>query len=335
MIAPNIPSAPRARGLRGRAFVLGLALVLGLAGCGGAAEASLPIVHGLEKTLIRVGAQATAYPVALYIALAQGFFREEGLTVEPISITGADALPQIESGLLDISQANYVSTFRAVSRGKQVKLIADMFQAAPGTFALMVPKNSPIRTVADLKGRTILVNSLRNIATLAVTTQLRAAGLSEADVTFREMPSPEMGEAIHAGQADAGLIIEPFIAANRGALGFRTLADAMTGRTADLPVAGWMATGDWVLRHPKTMAAFQRAISKAQQLAASDRKTIETTLPMYTMIDAKTASEITLGSYPSRLDPARLQNLADLMLEYKYLRRPVDVLSMIVTHPDG
>lgn len=331
MIAPAVRN-PMAR----RLLVLAVVAVLVLAGCRGGEERPVtPARTGLEKTTIRVGAQATSYPVALYIAHARGFFAEEGLTVEPVTLAGADALSLVEGGVLDISQTNYVSTFRAVSRDKKVKVVADMFQAAPGTFALMVPKNSPIKTVADLKGRTILVNALKNVATLAVTAQLRAAGLSEKDVTFTVMPTPDMGEAIHAGQADAGLVSEPFVTANRGALGFRVLADPMSGPTAGLPLAGWMATDEWAVRHPKTLAAFQRAISRAQELASRDRSVIETTLPAYTLIDVKTASEITLGAYPSRLDPVRLQNLADLMLEYKYIRRPIDVTSVIATHPDG
>lgn len=317
---------------RRRALLLPAAALV-LAGCDGG-QAPPPPVKGLERTTILVGAQATAYPVALYIAQAKGFFQEEGLTVVPVTITGADALPQIESGFLDISQANYVSTFRAVNRGTRVKLIADMFHATPGTFALMVAKNSPITTVAGLRDRIILVNSRRNIATLAVTAQLRAAGLTESDVVFLEMPSPDMGEAINAGQADAGVITEPFITANRGALGMRTLADAMAGRTADMPIAAWMATDEWVLRHPRTLAAFQRAISKAQRLASGDRKVIEATLPTYTTLDARTAAEITLGAYPSRFDVVRLQNLADLMLEYRYLREPLDVTSVLATLPD-
>ncbi|NUP64015.1 MAG: ABC transporter substrate-binding protein, partial [Nonomuraea sp.] len=73
------------------------------------------------------------------------------------------------------------------------------------------------------------------------------------------------------------------------------------------------------------------AIAKAQQLASSDRKAIEEMLPKYTKIDAKTASVITLGTFPSELNENRLQKVADLMLEYKYLDSPVDVKSVIAT----
>ncbi|NJP98828.1 ABC transporter substrate-binding protein [Nonomuraea sp. FMUSA5-5] len=290
----------------------------------------------MEKTNITVGALPIPDPVSLYIANAKGFFKEEGLTVTPKTITGgAAAIPAIENGSLDISQTNYVSTFMAVSQGKKIKLVADMYQAAPNTFNIMVPKDSPIKTVADLKGKTVLVNNLKNIAQLAVTSQLKVAGLSETDVKFVEKPFPEMGNTIQSGQADAGWITEPFITANQSKFGFRKLVDTMTGQTADLPIAGWMATEEWASKYPKTLAAFQRAISKAQQLASSDRKEIEAMLPKYTQIDAKTASVITLGAYPSELNANRLQKVADLMLEYGYLKNPIDVKSVIAAPAAG
>ncbi|MEV0381617.1 ABC transporter substrate-binding protein [Nonomuraea sp. NPDC050643] len=323
--------------VRCRALVLGVSATLLFAGCGGNGEpAGSTGGNGLEKSTIRVGAMPIPDPASLYIAISKGFFKEEGLTVEPVPITGgAAAVPQIKNGQLDITQNNYVSTFLAVSTGEKFKLVADMYQAGPNAYNIMVPKDSPIKTVEDLKGKTILVNNLRNIATLAVTTQLKVAGLTEKDVKFAEKPFPDMGNALQAGQADAGWITEPFITANQSRLGFRKIADTMTGQTEDLPIAGWMATDEWVQKNPKTLAAFQRAIAKAQELASNNRKEIEAMLPTYTKIDAKTASVITLGTFPSALTANRLQKVADLMLEYKYLKSPIDVKSVIAAPSDG
>ncbi|WP_250574944.1 ABC transporter substrate-binding protein [Nonomuraea sediminis] len=326
------------RTLRVRALVLGVAAALSLAACSGSNEPSNSSANskGLEKATIKVGALPIPDSVALYIANAKGYFKEEGLTVQPVTIAGgAVAIPQVKSGALDISQTNYVSTFLAASAGDKIKLIADAYQAGPNTFNIMVPKDSPIKTVADLKGKTILVNTLRNIATLAVTTTLKTAGLTDKDVKFAEKPFPEMGNAVAGGQADACWITEPFITANQSKLGFRKLADTMTGQTEDLPIAGWMATDEWAQKYPKTLAAFQRAIGKAQALAASDRKLIEATLPTYTKIDAQTASVITLGTYPNALSVNRLQKVADLMLEYKYIQSPIDVKSVIAAPAGG
>ncbi|WP_246609272.1 ABC transporter substrate-binding protein [Nonomuraea rhizosphaerae] len=319
-----------------RALIVGVAVSLTIAGCGGSSETPSTGGNGLEKTTIKVGALPIPDPVSLYIANAKGFFKEEGLTVEPVTVTGgAAAIPMVKSGQLDISQNNYVSAFLAASKGEKIKLVADMYQAGPNAYNIMVAKNSPIKTVADLKGKKVLVNNLRNIATLAVTTQLKVAGLTENDVSFAEKPFPDMGQALDNGEADAAFITEPFITANQSTRGFRKIADTMTGQMEDLPIAGWMATDDWARKNPKTLAAFQRAIAKAQNVASTDRKEIEKLLPTYTKIDAKTASVITLGTFPSALSASRLQKVADLMLEYKYLDSPIDVKSVIAAPSNG
>src|SRR5690606_10046274 len=144
------------RTLRRRAFVAGVAVALTLTGCGGGDEtaSSTASAGGLEKTTIKVGVLPIPDPVALFIANKKGFFKEEGLTVEPVIITGgAAAIPQIKNSSLDIAQTNYVSTFAAVERGEKIKLVADMYQAGENTFNIMVPNDSDIKTVADLKGK--------------------------------------------------------------------------------------------------------------------------------------------------------------------------------------
>ncbi|MEV4888833.1 ABC transporter substrate-binding protein [Nonomuraea sp. NPDC055795] len=309
-----------------------LATTLALTACGGAEQAS---TGGLEKPVIKVGALPIPDAAALYIAQSKGYFKEEGLTVEPITIQGgAVALPQIKSGALDISHTNYVSTFLAASRGEKVKVVGDLYGAAPNTFDLMVAKDSPIQAVADLKGKTILVNTLNNIGTLAVTSTLKSAGVAPGEVKFIEKPFPDMGNALAAGQADAAWLTEPFITATQVQPGLRVLADTMTGPTAGLPIAAWMATGEWVAKNPKTLAAFQRAIGKAQKLAAGDRKAVEAVIPSYSKIDKTAVTKITLGSFPTDLDAARLQRVADLMLEFGYLKQPLDVKTLLVS-PTG
>lgn len=319
---------------RGSAIAVGLITALTLSACGGSEPATQATAGGggLEKTTIKVGNLPIPDPAPLFIAQAKGFFKEEGLTVEPVQITGgAAALPSIKSGALDISQTNYVSTFLAASKGEKIKIVADSYQAAANNFNLMVTKDSPIQAVAGLKGKTIFVNNLRNIGTLAVEATLKVAGLTAADVKFVEKPFPEMGDALVAGQADAAWLTEPFITATQNNLGFRKLADTMSGEMENFPIAAWMATDEWAQKNPKTLAAFQRAMAKAQALAAKDRKEVEAVIPNYTKIDAKTVSVITLGTFPTTLDAGRLQRVADLMLSYKYIESPLDVKPLLAS----
>ncbi|GAA3115158.1 ABC transporter substrate-binding protein [Planomonospora alba] len=321
-------------GLASRALVAGFAAMLALTACGGSdsetTAAATGGAGGLEKTQLTIGALPIPDSAALYIANKRGFFAEEGLTVKIETIQGgAQAQQSLIGGTLDATQTNYVSAFLATAAGNKMKIISDLYQSTPDSFNLMVPKDSPIKTPADLKGKKIAVNSLKNIGTLAVTSVLKTHGLTADDVQFMEFPFPDMGGKLEQGVVDAAWMTEPHLTAAATKLGARKLADTMTGPTADFAIAGVIVTEEFANENPKTVAAFQRAVGKAQQIAASDRKAVEEILPTYTKIDAATAAVITLGAFPTSLDETRLQRVADLMVEQGYLKSPIEAKSLL------
>ncbi|GIH90213.1 ABC transporter substrate-binding protein [Planobispora siamensis] len=319
--------------LASRVTAVGFVAMLALSACGGSdtpTETTAANAGGLEKTELTVGALPIPDAASLYIANKRGFFKEEGLTVTIETVQGgAQAQQSLMGGSLDATQTNYVSTFLAVSAGNKLKIISDMYQATPNSFNLMVPKGSDIKTPADLKGKKVAVNSKKNIGTLAVTSVLKAHGLAETDVEFLEFPFPEMAGKLQQGVVDAAWMTEPHLTAVQKNIGATKLADTMTGPTADFPIAGVVVTEDFASKNPKTVAAFQRAIAKAQEIAAADRKAVEEILPTYTKIDAATAAVITLGTFPTSLDETRLQRVADLMLEQGYLKSAISAKTIL------
>ncbi|MEU4833547.1 ABC transporter substrate-binding protein [Streptosporangium sp. NPDC023615] len=313
-----------------RAVVAGVAAALALSACGGPGErggtavASAGSAGGPERTAITIGALPIPDAASLYIAEQRGYFEEEGLDVTVKTVVGgAQAQQALLAGTLDATQTNYVSTFLAVSAGEKLKIVADLYQATPNSFNIMVARDSPIRDLAGLKGRKIAVNSRRNVGTLAVTSLLTAHGLKEDDVTFVQCPFPDMQDKLARGAVDAAWMAEPHLTMAQKGIGAQKLADTMVGSTADLPIAGVAVTGRFAEENPRTVAAFQRAMHRAQRVAASDRGAVEEILPTYIGIDAATAAVVTLGAFPTRLGETRLQRVADLMVEHGYLKRPI------------
>jgi len=290
--------------------------------------------NGLEKAKLTVAVLPIPDVAPLYIAISKGFFKAEGLTVTPQIVQSSSfGMEAMQAGTMDATLMNYIAMFSSEEKNPgQYKLVADCFQAVPDSFDIVVNADSPIQTVQDLKGKTISVASLNSISTLAVDTTLKANGLDAKrdGIKYVPMKFPDVPPALKAKQIDSAWIPEPFISALQQG-GARRIADTMTGPMADFPIAGWAVTTDFAKKNPKTVAAFQRAVNKAQQLASSDRKAVEAVLPSYTKIDAKTASVITLGVYPAALSETRLQRVADLMTEFGYLTKSVDVKPMIYT----
>ncbi|MFI6713581.1 ABC transporter substrate-binding protein [Nonomuraea sp. NPDC050478] len=282
---------------------------------------------------MKIGIMTIPDCATVQIAKVRGYFEAEGLPVEIETVQGGGiALPKLESGALNFSIMNYTAAVLAeANKPGTLKIVADAYQAEPNTFKLMVPKNSPIKDLADLRGKHVMVATLRSVGTLTTETALKIAGLTASDVRFSERPLPEMIDALGAGVADVAWMTEPFISAYQE-LGGRMLYDVMQGETESWPIAGWATSADFADSHPREVAAFQRAILRAQH-DAQNRQVITEILPTYTKIKATTAATIILGTFPTDLHPERIRRVAEVMREYRYITREVDVSSFLLPLP--
>src|SRR5215510_9592531 len=104
--------------------------------------------------------------MAIYAALVQGFFAEEGLNVQPMDIDPRTAIEQgkpsqwqwvkTDQGLIATDFGILVMMdLDAMAAGKVDYYIVDGMHV--GCLAVMVPPDSPVQSPADLKGKTIAI----------------------------------------------------------------------------------------------------------------------------------------------------------------------------------
>lgn len=315
-----------------RRIALGSLLALTLAAtgtaCGGSDDGS---AGGLEMDEITVGTMPVADTAPLQLAVSKGLFEKEGLKVKLQTIAGgAEAIPKLKSGALDVSFGNYVSLLQANANGVlKPRILAEGFEGASNTHSILVLKDSPIRTAKDLAGKKIGVNTKRNVSTLLVQAGVQPAGIKlDEDKSFVEMPFPNMEAALKSKSVDAVQAVEPFVTQIQTTLGGRIVLDLSQGSMAKFPIAGYASTAEWAEKNPKTVAAFQRGLIAGQKLA-QDLKTVQEVLPTYTKIDSKVAATLNMGGYPTSLSATRLQRVPDVMQQYGYLSEPVDIKTLL------
>jgi len=278
--------------------------------------------------------------VALRIAQDKGFFKQQGLNVKVTYVAStADALEGFLAHTVDFSLENYVGAMdQEISPAHpQFEYIADANQATPNGWVVMVPKNSKITSLAELKGKTIAFPAPGwNIGSLSLDAQLRGYGLGPDSYKVDPMAFPDMLAPMARGEIDAAFATQPFITIMEAKLGAHPLADLMTGELANFPVAGW-ATDQWYLqRYPKTVAAFQRAILEGQQVAATNQATIRATLPEYIKtLTPQIANVMPLGAYNTTISLTRLQRVADVLEQFGVLPSNFNVSSMVAQLPSG
>ena len=95
----------------------------------------------------------------------------------------------------------------------------------PKLEAIVVPKDSPIKTVADLKGKRVAYNKGSNVQYFLVKL-LQKNGLQYSDVQSIFLPPADARAAFEKGAIDAWIIWDPFLAAAQKTLNARLLADA-------------------------------------------------------------------------------------------------------------
>lgn len=129
----------------------------------------------------------------------------------------SDALQGLASGDLDIADISTSSFAAAFENGvTDISIIADELQEGVNGYystEFFVRERSDIRSVTDLKGKTIAVTALGSATDLEVRAMLRKNGIDDRkEVTIVEAPGPAMGEMLKSGKADLVVGIRPFSA---------------------------------------------------------------------------------------------------------------------------
>lgn len=299
-----------------------------LAACGGGGGSG-PAGDGSQK--ITVAALPLTDSAALYLARDRGLFDKEGLdvTIQPVQ-QSIQALPALSKGQVDvIASANYVTFLQADEKGTlDLRILAEGVRTAPHMMDVLVPKDSPVKSAADLKGRTVAVNILNNIQSLTLNAILDQQGAGHP--VYRQIAFPQMGPALQKGQVDAVHAVEPFDSAIQGELKARVLIDGASAPVQSLPISGYVTTRDFADKHAKAAAAFRRAIEAASKIAAQDPSAVRAELPKYTKVTADQAKTINLPAYPVTADAAQLRRLTELMRKQGLLKKAIDPATLLV-----
>jgi len=187
------------------------------------AQSPAPAIPKLKSPVtVKVGFAAGSMSVAgVYVAIARGYFQESGITNQFVPLAGFNQLVgPIATGELEIGSAGpSAALFNALERGVRLKIVADQNTAFPGraSAALMVRKDlidsGQVKTVADLKGRTVALAARRATMELDLLKALRQGGLGPNDFKLVIMPFPQINTAFAGKAIDAGFQLEPLVSA--------------------------------------------------------------------------------------------------------------------------
>lgn len=313
--------------------------LLALSGCGGyAATAGSTSPNGLQKTTLNVAVVPAVDSAGFFVALHQGLFAKEGLTIHYTPAASSDTvINQQVAGQYDITGGNYVSYIQHyVNNHQPLEVIAEGSVMQEGTQAIYTMPGSKIKSLSDLKGHMLGINAPLNINYLLAASVITENGIKLDQVRFpaAPIPFPTMAAALAAGKVDAAAMPEPFATAAEQEYGAVKLADLNQGATEQFPIQGYVATKSWAEQNPGTLKAFVTALAQGQEIADTSRRAVEQAMealngPQNGEVPPIVAAVMSINIYPTAIDKVRIQRVADVMYQFGLLHSRFNVTPMI------
>lgn len=238
-------------------------------------------------------------------------------------------LPMVEAlnaGAIDVAYVGEAPpVFAQAAKGSTVRYIAyDPYGVeAEG---IVVQKDSPIKTLADLKGKKLAVQKGANAHYLAVKA-IESAGLQVSDVEFSFVKPSDGRAAFEKNNVDAWSVWDPYLAAIEVDSGARVLTSAK----GLAPNRGYyLASKEFIDKNPEALKIFLAELKKESEYAKGNPAEISKFLSPALGVDAaileKAEKRRDYGILPLTEEViAKQQDIADTFAKLKLIPQPIVV----------
>jgi len=297
----------------------------GAAAVSGAAPdlSKVKLVLGDQVNLLRTKAEAA------------GVLQGAPYQIEWASFQGAAPLFEaVVSGDVDTAMSADTPALAAAAGGARVKVVAASV-SSPAGVAILVPPGSAIKTVADLKGRSVIVSSARgSVAHYLLFGALREAGLKPDEVSTGFMLPSDAAVAFSSGKIEAWATFGTY-QASAEIRGARVLRDGV-GINSGI---GVIAASDAALADAGKRAALAdvlQRLARSNVWANAHPEEYTRVFQRITGLPPDVAKLVVSRDRPQlrALDPlivSQLQQVADTFFEAKLFPRRVDASRLVDT----
>ena len=316
-----------------RALTLGAAAtaaVLLMAGC---ASASAPADTGSSTsgssaalTTLKVATISMDGAVPLFIAQEQGFFKEEGLTVETSMSPAFDGtLASVMNGQSDIGFAASPPLLNAMAKKAPIQVVAQTASAGKGLEANVNVYGDEITSPKQLEGKTVAVTSLNDLSAVGIRLLVAQAGGDPAKVNLVELPDAQRIGALVEKRIDAAAMVGPTAITARATPGIRLLVDYTDGLPQNTPLDVYFSSPTFIKEHAKQLDGFRAALDKAATYANANPDAVRAVLAtMWKDVGGvEAAKEVTLMNYNTATSAAALTALQQALHTYGKLTQIV------------
>jgi len=287
-----------------------------------------------ENTTLNIGYQKYGL---LPIIKARGdldkSLKEKGVNIKWVEFpAGPQLLEGLNVGSVSFGEAGEAPPIFAQAANSNLVYIANQ-PAAPLAEALIVPKNSTIKSVQDLKGKRVVLNKGSNVHYLLLKV-LEANHLKLEDIQVIYLPPADARAAFEKGAVDAWVIWDPFFAAAEKQLGAKVIA---TGQNLVSNHQFYLADRKFAEQHPEVLKTVVNELNNTTQWVSQNQteaaKLLEqpTGLPLDVLNTS--ISRMGFGVKPISNEVAKEQQyVADAFYQQKLIPNKINIQAAILAN---
>jgi NitT/TauT family transport system substrate-binding protein len=232
-----------------------------------AAMVSLSPARAERITVSQYGILVPTLPYA--VALEKGFFKEEGLDIDGIigSHGGGTSVRNMLASDLPVAEMALPAAIAASKQNIDVRILGDMAHTI-GELVWVAKKGSPVKTIADLKGKKAAFTSPRGVTEIIIKTVLKRAGILDDTQTIAAGGIGAAVTALNQGAVDAATLVDPVL--TRTGQNYQIVFEARK----ELPDLSWtvfVTTAKYLAANEDKVRKILRARTKAVDFIYANR----------------------------------------------------------------
>jgi NitT/TauT family transport system substrate-binding protein len=296
--------------------VLGAALVL----------AATAVAQERKLIPLKVGFLKIAGYANIYAAQKENMFRDNGLEVTSVFLrSSAEVVAAAQAGSIDVSFAFPTAVMSANERGFDFGTIFQneiTYDKGPDTGAILVLKDSGIKSVKDLVGKKLAASARSSQATVAVDEVLRQHGVDPKQVLYLEAGYPSYFDMLRTRQVDAVAATEPFTTQ----IIQSGIADVIGWHYAEAypggPLSVAFAKRTYIAQHPEIIERFNKAMKASIDYMMADQPRGRKLIVEFTGLDPALVEKMVYSRYNYDVIPEKWQQVIQIMTNSKILEQP-------------
>lgn len=287
-----------------------------------AAAATLSVrraASGQTLPVVRfIGPPNDGYKSVIYAQRA-GLFQKYGVAVETTFVSsGAAAAAALTGGSADVAFTNVAAVILAHSKDIPIQILcpAVLYRSAFSTTAILVLKDSPVRSAKDLNGKIISAVAIDDMNAASIKAWMDQNGADSHTLKLLEVPASLAVQALEQGRVDAVDIAEPAVAQAIATGKVRMVSHPLDAISTRFMTGAFAVMKPVADKNADTMKRFAQAVHEAQTYTNAHLPETVSIVAEYSKIPPDVIANSIRMVDPDYVDVQYLQPVINVMAKY-------------------